>query len=58
MQKWVMTFTVGHLINDDQNMDQRDYQDDLPEDQDYYDQSNEDEEQPLDGSMESLEQFV
>ena len=44
---------------DDQNMDHSEYQDDL-EDQgdDYYDQGNEDKEQPLDGSMESLEQYV
>ena len=43
----------------DQNMDHSEYQDDL-EDQgdDYYDQGNEDETQPLDGSMESLEQYV
>ena len=42
-----------------QNTDHSDYQDDLLEDQgDYYDQNNEDEEQPLEGSMESLEQYV
>ena len=43
----------------DQNTDHSDYQDDLLEDQgDYYDQDNEDEDQPLEGSMESLEQYV
>ena len=45
---------------DNQNMDHSDDQNDLLKDQgeDYYDQRNEDEEQPLDGSMESLEQYV
>ena len=46
--------------HNDQSMDHSEYQDDLLEDQsdDYYNQGNEDDEQPLDGSMESLEQYV
>ena len=44
---------------DNQNTDHGDFRDDLLDDQgDYYDQNNEDEEQPLEGSMESLEQYV
>ena len=41
----------------DQNMDHSEYQDDLEDRDDCY-EGNEDEAQPLDGSMESLEQYV
>ena len=46
--------------HDEHSVNHSDYQDDLLEDQDddYYNQGNEGEEQSIDASMESLEQYV
>ena len=52
-------FYVPDDQSNDQSMDHSEYQDDLEDQGDhYYDQGTEDEERPLDGSMESLEQYV